>query len=167
MERMVAILLEKETVGPDEVAEIFSDVPSGNTTPTASLRIRPPGRVALRADDPRWPLPRHPTRRRRRRRSQAPRVACQDEAGRRSRLLIARIPVARSDRIVAIEVDLPAIEEAVRQILVAIGEDPEREGLAETPDGWPGCMPRSSKASIATPATRWMPSSGKSTIRRS
>ncbi len=29
--------------------------------------------------------------------------------------------------------DLPAIEEAVRTILKAIGEDPEREGLQETP----------------------------------
>ena len=31
------------------------------------------------------------------------------------------------------QVDLPAIEEAVRNILIAIGEDPEREGLRETP----------------------------------
>ncbi|HKY47274.1 MAG TPA: GTP cyclohydrolase I FolE [Acidimicrobiia bacterium] len=31
------------------------------------------------------------------------------------------------------QVDRPAIEEAVRKILVAIGEDPEREGLRETP----------------------------------
>lgn len=30
-------------------------------------------------------------------------------------------------------VDLEAIEAAVRQIIVAIGEDPEREGLVETP----------------------------------
>ena len=37
------------------------------------------------------------------------------------------------DRIVKHEVDLPAIEEAVRSILVAIGEDPQREGLRETP----------------------------------
>ncbi len=29
--------------------------------------------------------------------------------------------------------DLPRIERAVREILLAIGEDPEREGLAETP----------------------------------
>lgn len=29
--------------------------------------------------------------------------------------------------------DLPALEKAVREILVAIGEDPEREGLKETP----------------------------------
>lgn len=29
--------------------------------------------------------------------------------------------------------DLPALEKAVRDILVAIGEDPEREGLKETP----------------------------------
>ena len=31
------------------------------------------------------------------------------------------------------QIDLPAIEEAVRTILIAIGEDPEREGLRETP----------------------------------
>ena len=37
------------------------------------------------------------------------------------------------DRIVNHEVDLPAIEEAVRSILIAIGEDPQREGLRETP----------------------------------
>jgi len=31
------------------------------------------------------------------------------------------------------EVDLPAIEDAVRQILRAVGEDPERSGIVETP----------------------------------
>ena len=31
-------------------------------------------------------------------------------------------------------IDLPAIEEAVRNILIAIGEDPEREGLRQTPE---------------------------------
>ncbi len=30
-------------------------------------------------------------------------------------------------------IDLPAIEEAIRNILIAIGEDPEREGLRQTP----------------------------------
>jgi GTP cyclohydrolase IA len=30
-------------------------------------------------------------------------------------------------------VDLPRIEAAVREILLAIGEDPEREGLKQTP----------------------------------
>ena len=31
------------------------------------------------------------------------------------------------------EVDLPRIERAVREILIAVGEDPDREGLRETP----------------------------------
>ncbi len=31
------------------------------------------------------------------------------------------------------EVDLPRIERAVREILLAVGEDPERDGLLETP----------------------------------
>ena len=31
------------------------------------------------------------------------------------------------------EVDLPRIEAAVREILLAVGEDPDREGLKETP----------------------------------
>ena len=30
-------------------------------------------------------------------------------------------------------VDLPRIEKAVREILIAIGEDPDREGLVRTP----------------------------------
>ncbi|MGI9428530.1 MAG: GTP cyclohydrolase I, partial [Bythopirellula sp.] len=30
-------------------------------------------------------------------------------------------------------VDLPRIERAVREILAAVGEDPDREGLLETP----------------------------------
>lgn len=32
------------------------------------------------------------------------------------------------------KVDKPAIEKAVRDILIAIGEDPDREGLIGTPD---------------------------------
>ena len=33
----------------------------------------------------------------------------------------------------ATPVDLPRIERAVREILAAVGEDPQREGLRETP----------------------------------
>jgi GTP cyclohydrolase I len=39
----------------------------------------------------------------------------------------------RAIRSTSKEVDLPRIENAVREILLAIGEDPEREGLLETP----------------------------------
>ncbi|HKX75819.1 MAG TPA: ATP-dependent zinc metalloprotease FtsH, partial [Acidimicrobiia bacterium] len=42
LERMVAILLEKETVGPEEVAEIFADVPKWEHAPDGALRIKPP-----------------------------------------------------------------------------------------------------------------------------
>jgi cell division protease FtsH len=45
MERMVSILLEKETVGPDEVAEVFSDVPKWEHDPEGGLRIRKPEAV--------------------------------------------------------------------------------------------------------------------------
>lgn len=42
MERMVGNLLEKETVGPEEVAEIFGDVPKWEHDPDGGLRIRRP-----------------------------------------------------------------------------------------------------------------------------
>jgi cell division protease FtsH len=42
MERMVGILLERETVGPEELAEIFYDVPKWEHAPDGELRIRPP-----------------------------------------------------------------------------------------------------------------------------
>jgi cell division protease FtsH len=42
LERMVAILLDKETVGPDEVAAIFADVPKWEHSPQGGLRIQPP-----------------------------------------------------------------------------------------------------------------------------
>ena len=31
------------------------------------------------------------------------------------------------------QIDLPRIEKAVREILIAVGEDPDREGLQDTP----------------------------------
>jgi len=42
LERMVGVLLERETVGPDEVSEIFHDVPKWEHASSGSLRIRPP-----------------------------------------------------------------------------------------------------------------------------
>ncbi|HWE01519.1 MAG TPA: GTP cyclohydrolase I FolE [Tepidisphaeraceae bacterium] len=38
-----------------------------------------------------------------------------------------------SDAVPTAEVDLPRIERAVREILLAVGEDPDREGLVNTP----------------------------------
>ena len=42
MERMVGILLEKETVGPEELADIFAEVPKWEHDPEGGLRIRKP-----------------------------------------------------------------------------------------------------------------------------
>ncbi len=42
LERMVGILLEKETVGSEEVATIFFDVPKWEHAPDGGLRIQPP-----------------------------------------------------------------------------------------------------------------------------
>lgn len=39
-----------------------------------------------------------------------------------------------SSDLVPAEVDLPRIERAVREILIAVGEDPDREGLLKTPN---------------------------------
>jgi hypothetical protein len=51
MERMVKALLEKETVGRDEVAELFADVPKWEHTSEGALRIKYP-------DNPILPQPR-------------------------------------------------------------------------------------------------------------
>lgn len=43
-------------------------------------------------------------------------------------------PISHEDRIIDTPVDQPRIERAVREILLAIGEDPERDGLLKTPE---------------------------------
>ncbi|MEY4323453.1 MAG: hypothetical protein RL410_1234 [Actinomycetota bacterium] len=43
-------------------------------------------------------------------------------------------PISHPDSVVTTPVDLPRIEKAVREILIAIGEDPERDGLLKTPE---------------------------------
>ena len=45
-------------------------------------------------------------------------------------------------------VDLERIRRAVREILLAVGEDPEREGFAKRPIALRECMPRFSRAFI-------------------
>jgi cell division protease FtsH len=61
LDRIAEVLLEKETVDKEEVAEIFSDVPKWEHTEVGALRIRLPerelmneGRVAssVPTDDP-------------------------------------------------------------------------------------------------------------------
>jgi cell division protease FtsH len=51
MERMVAQLLETETVGPDDVAKLFEDVPKWEHTAEGAMRIKYP-------DNPVMPQPR-------------------------------------------------------------------------------------------------------------
>jgi GTP cyclohydrolase I len=46
---------------------------------------------------------------------------------------VAPDPAGSDERPVAPEPDLPRIEAAVRELLAAVGEDPERDGLLETP----------------------------------
>lgn len=55
-----------------------------------------------------------------------------DELSRNTLHAESKVPRARSGRPEA-TVDLAAIEQAVRTILSAVGEDPDREGLLETP----------------------------------
>ena len=133
MERMVAILLDKETVGTDEVAQIFSDVPKWEHDPDGSLRIRPPSQpphaepglaAAVTVDEDAVSE------------RQGDRVASPESCHASSRptpLAPDSRPGSQMDQVGGDQVDLPAIEEAVRNILIAIGEDPEREGLRETP----------------------------------
>lgn len=42
-------------------------------------------------------------------------------------------------------IDTKAIEEHIRGILIALGDDPDREGLKETPSVWQECTPRYSR----------------------
>ena len=58
------------------------------------------------------------------RRSRAP-------AQRRTDSALPLMPPA--DRLEARSVDLPRIERAIREIIIALGEDPDREGLKQTP----------------------------------
>ncbi|MPZ52007.1 MAG: ATP-dependent zinc metalloprotease FtsH [Acidimicrobiia bacterium] len=51
MERLVATLLEKETVGPDELDEIFSDVPKWEHTGETNMRIKYPDGWEPSAED--------------------------------------------------------------------------------------------------------------------
>ena len=42
-------------------------------------------------------------------------------------------PISQAPRPVIPEFDRPRAEAAVRELLIAVGEDPDREGLLETP----------------------------------
>ena len=61
-------------------------------------------------------------------------------------------------------IDLPRVERAVREILLAIGEDPDRDGLLDTPQtsgpilsrtlSWPTRRSRNALAAHIHPGTR-------------
>lgn len=51
------------------------------------------------------------------------------------------------------EFDEKRAENAIRELLIAVGEDPDREGLRETPRGWPGRTRRYSRGCGRGPRT--------------
>lgn len=59
--------------------------------------------------------------------------SCTNEAAADQGSLSGELDDASSDTACPSHVDLPRIERAVREILAAVGEDPDREGLLETP----------------------------------
>ena len=42
-------------------------------------------------------------------------------------------PISQAPRAVVTHFDVPRAEAAVRELLLAVGEDPDRDGLIETP----------------------------------
>ena len=151
LDALVLRLLDKETVARTEVLEIFATVRSGRSAaPTRATASGCP-RTARRCCRPRnWPW-RPPTAAPGRR----PGPARQRPGARLRPDGIGRAATATSrarrrpattddaaaadgqsrpaDLTVEPEFDLPRIERAVREILVAIGEDPDRDGLRDTP----------------------------------
>src|SRR5699024_4866755 len=71
-----------------------------------------------------------PTREARARRSRAPRTAASPAAAGATGTTAPPAPTGRGAEMA---VDKPRIEAAVREILAAIGEDPDRDGLLDTP----------------------------------
>lgn len=62
-------------------------------------------------------------------------------------------------------VDQPRIEAAVREILLAIGEDPDRDGLQQTPARVARATRSSSRACTRTLARFWVRPSTSPTLR--
>ena len=158
-------LVEKETLDDSDLAEIFGPLDKGTgiavpePEPTdVPVPVEPELVGAAVAEAQPVAAPGGP-RRRRAGTGQAPLV----EARRRARTEAQRhlTLVARERPAIDTPMDLPRIEKAVREILEAIGEDPDRDGLAATPrPGSPACTPRSSPAS-----TRTRPSTSRSRSR--
>ena len=63
-----------------------------------------------------------------------PRVESESSSWERDECIVSAADGRVSDEAAAVRgIDLPRIERAVREILSAVGEDPDREGLVETP----------------------------------
>ena len=151
LDNLVLALLERETLDKAAVAEIFAGSPQApgrarpgparpRARPAARARCSPPRSSAAAANGhpvsservTRWGCPTRWTSRTPRcrsaeagRRTDPASMADAGDAARR------RQPARASRRRGAF--DGPRAEAAVRELLIAIGEDPDREGLRETP----------------------------------
>ena len=158
LDRLVLELLEKETLDPAELAEIFKDIvkrpvradlaveraphavrPAAGAHPGRAGRDERPQRLRRprgRRGDPGRPA--HPGRDRRgrpgRRRPDPARSTRRPRSSRcRTVDVSSPDPEDVDDGRMRGPVDLARAEAAVREFLLAIGEDPDREGLRETP----------------------------------
>ena len=149
LDELVRQLFAKETLNKAEVAEVFKNLKRRDKRPAwtgSDLRIPstiPPVEVPAASVTPeaqetppqaarRWPLP-----------------------GRDTRLVGTSRP--RGSQVN--HVDQPRIEAAVREILLAIGEDPDRDGLAGTPGRWHVPTRSCSRGWRRTPPSCWRPPS--------
>ena len=157
LDALVLALLDRETLDKEEVAEVF--LPLRRRSAAAGLdRVSQPRAVDDPADrdPPGDPRPgqgqrdqarggavrpgAHPARRRRRR-ARGPRRGVAPQRLRPPGMTRRRMTTPGVDRVSAADrspADVPEFdharaEAAVRELLIAIGEDPDREGLHDTP----------------------------------
>ena len=141
LDALVLRLLEKETVSRPEVLEIFASVEKrpvrgsytgyGKRLPSDRPPVLSPKELALAAADGSGPAVRQRQHGAARQRPVL-RLQPQRQRAQRQRMTQDGNAAAAEPRGGG-EFDLPRIERAVREILLAIGEDPERDGLRDTP----------------------------------